>query len=426
MGTHVSVPGYERAVVFIGVGSAIATAVQLAIGIVSARALAPEGRGTLAILLAWAQMAAHIGVFGSDIVIARAAGGKKIVPARLVGAAIFHALLVGIGVGFPACFVMFAVMKTVEQNLLAIAGFYLFVTTSAGSVLFQAILLARGQFATFAALRILLSVLVLVFYSVLWTLDITRAELFFVSYAACNLAFTIVAVAVVDRPSMVLFSVNETLKTWCNLGHVRREAMEAGTGSLLRIAETTLPMIILGLLADNRAVGLFVVATVVTSVQGLLGDAYARVAFGNGAAGSASDGGLAPGRLFAVQVSVAAAVIPIGWWLLPVVYGAAFSEARVLLPFISLAAILASVALVMAEWLRGAGRAKVVVGPRLVAVIALLTLPFLSRSVTEPAIAVILAQALGSMVQAWVFTRAFSAARKQLVPGAGATGARPS
>jgi O-antigen/teichoic acid export membrane protein len=408
----------------IGAGGMVATAVQLLVGVVSARALAPEGRGALALLLAWGGLASNVAVFGFEVVLARAAALREAEVRQIVGLICLYALLIGLLAGFVHC-----VSKSPDeqQYLFWSISFALFVASSTASVLIQAVLVGLERYGAFAYLRVILPALILGCVTVLWLSQQNAPTIFFASYAMCNAIFAIWLANFTCRLGAVDWSPS-SLRRCAGLVAARwREATGAGAGNFLRAAEISLPVLVLGIVADATTVGFFAVAGVICSVQSLVGDAFARHAFGTAASGSAA-GSFTLSTVGLVQLAAAVITVPVGYVALPWVYGAEFSPARSFLPFLAAAALAGAMATVAAERLRGLGLSSKLILPRLLAVGLIVGSPMLLRNF-DPVVVVALSQLGGGLVQLVAYARVAGRAGPVVSPGIageGSASAAPS
>jgi O-antigen/teichoic acid export membrane protein len=408
----------------IGAGGIVATAVQLLVGVVSARALAPDGRGTLALLLAWGGLASHVAVFGFEVVLARAAARLDAEVRQIVGSICLYALPIGLLAGL----VHFVSKSNDEQQyLLGSVSFALFVASSAASVLLQAVLVGLGRYGTLAYLRVILPVLILGGYTLLWIAQQKSPNAFFAFYAGVSCLFSLLMSNITCGVNTADWSPSSFKRCAMLVVSRWREAMAAGVGNFLRAAETALPVVVLGFVADARTVGLFAVAGVICSVQSLVGDAFARHAFGTAASGSAA-GSFALSTVGLVQLAAAVIAVPVGYVALPWVYGAEFSPARSFLPFLAAAGLAGAMATVAAERLRGLGLSSHLILPRLLAVGLIVGSPMLLRNF-DPVVVVALSQLGGGLVQLVAYARVAGRAGPVVSPGIageGSASAAPS
>lgn len=386
-----------RSVGTIALGGTIASALQLLVGVVSARALGPEGRGALALLVALAGLTSHLKVFGLDVIFARAAATASSGRGPIVAGALVWSLVAG-GLSLIV-YGLSAWVDYVDGSVVEAGAFAVFVSGSTLSVLLQAVLLGMGRFEMFAFFRGLFPAIMLVGYTGLWLAGEMRAAVFFAVGAASALGFAIILALPLVKWRMFVAGIRAVDSVVVLVRSRRKELIDAGQGALLRLAEVNLPLLLLGAMADRAAVGLFAVATVACSVQAIVGDACSRYAFG--AAASQNHAAFRHATVWLTQALAVAATTPLAWLLLPWVYGEAFAESRLLVPILAVATAFASIATVTAEQLRGAGRSDLVIAPRLGSLLVFAIVPFLvTATVASPLLVVAFAQLAASCLQA--------------------------
>lgn len=351
-----------------GAGSVAVAAMNLAAGALTARALGPEMRGDLLILTLYAVAAGNALILGLDVTLpqlmrrhalprpnAIALAAATTLAATLVAAA--AALAWGLLSGRHAAGVVLAHLP------LAIAYF------AAGhiSILAQGLIIGEERYRLYTALRVVMPVIVLTGVAVAWGAGLGLAWV----YGAYVLGAMVYPAA-----TLWLWSRNPNYDRSYRYdrGLFIRYGGSAAALHLARILEMNCIAFVVTLFGERAEAGIYAVAFAAANVVVIVSEALQRFAFGSTLARKVESAEefrawmrqLRRTALVYLGGSVAIAG-PLAWLLIPYVYGAEFTSARLVVLPLMLAALLGAVAGLHVEIAKGRGLAHLAIAPKLAA-----------------------------------------------------------
>jgi len=325
-------------------------------GIIIARLLGPSGRGEYATVVLWPSVFAAIGIFGTNIALARAAAKTDQYDA-VVRTSVLLAIITSSIAGAACYFSLPHLLPEAEKHLLGLSrSFVIFIILNHLGLNVIAVDQGAGNFRRFNVNRILLHLFYVAFLVVLWMCDIREVKWPVVGLLLANL------LAVLAR----LFLALKDMRLWGRLHspvHTIRQSARFGlVGMAMPLYQQVDKALLLWLLGVEN-LGLYVVALSASAVIGSITSSVGMVSFTVAAQAERGHGFEGVARMFRVSTllslipgSLLALAMPI---LLPLVYGSEFvssvNPARVLV----VGSVLAGLANVLDQTLTGQGRAFV-------------------------------------------------------------------
>ncbi len=404
-----------RPVMTMGASSVAVSAINLAVGAITARALGVDGRGDLLILTLYAISGSNLLLIGLDVVLPQLVsrhGMRRTNALAWTFAAAFAATAIALGV-------FLAADALADANALDVIGthlglFALFFAASHLSIVYQGVIVAEGRYGLYALLRTAMPVIVLAGAALAWAAGAGLWQVF-LAYVAGSFVYVLSAgrEMLAGEPYDRAYRADPAL--------MRRYGGAAIGLHLARVLEVNCIAFVVTLFGDSAEGGLYAVAMVGASVVVLVSEALSRYAFGASLATKVQTAAefrawFARMRRMSVRLillSVAAAG-PLVWLLIPYVYGADFAPARVVVIPLMLAAMTGAIANVYAEIAKGQGLARIAIAPKLAAAAivfatAVVPIPDLDL-LTRLCIAFIAAQAVQLLLLHRALSRRFAEA----------------
>lgn len=303
-------------------------------GVIVARALGPSGRGELAIVLMLAQMGAWLFSLGATEGVAYRLSRHPEDGGHLLGSWLTLAVplsLIAVGVGELLVPILFAAQT---DNAIHLAQIYLAVISLLviQSIL-NGILLGDQDFRVYLVVRLVTPLLLAISYVVLWATDDLSVEFaLIVNATAAAAAVVVAAVRALSRHGLES----------PDLPLLRRSlwyGLRAHGGSIASLVNTRLDIIIIPAFLSAASVGLYSVATNVTSIIATLTGTVALLAMPVAARQQTGSARMIVRTLHATLAIGLVIAIPLELlanFALPLIYGSDFGAAattlRILLP----------------------------------------------------------------------------------------------
>lgn len=349
-------------------------ACTIAQGILLARALGVRGRGEFAAAILWPMFFAGICGFGTQVAVARRSA-KSHDPAGLARTAAKLALLTGT-IGSVLCWFLLPLLMPADAGgaLTAARWFVPFVIFNHLALVLMAVDQGSGRFNRYNWTRLIVNPLFLTGVVLLWSLSVSVAFWYVIALLVANAGIAVIRLTLALRQP-------PTHAEHVGPARLVREALPFGVagmlGPLFQQADKALLLFLLG----TEKLGIYAVALTVSMAVATLPAAAGPLVFGIAAQDESAVGNARVARTFRMTAwlwivagTVLAVAVP---WLLPIVYGRAFSEA--ILPAICLipAAAFAGQGSILEESLRARGLAFVGVAGRIAGLAAMLTMALL-------------------------------------------------
>jgi O-antigen/teichoic acid export membrane protein len=263
-------------------------AMTLLVAVIQARALAPEGRGLLAIYLLWPMVFAQLGLMGVHLFLAREAGRLPDAAARLYRAGYLAMTLSGIMMILAwFAFEWFAGAPSALSDaplIMALAA--LIIPASAWNTLQAQMEIARGAVNRFCWIRASFTLPYLLVNVSLWLAGATEPRLYLLGYVAVSLLAAGTSWLGLRSTYRTLPHLAEdTLNSaWRPLALWRQSWPFALSATLLSLA-TMIDRILINGLFDARAMGLYVVALALSQVGSIVAEGMSPLFFARASKG---------------------------------------------------------------------------------------------------------------------------------------------
>lgn len=307
---------------------------NLVTGIIVARSLGPAGRGELAAILIVVQTAGWIFSLGSAEAVAYHQARNPTHGSRLIGSWLAIALPLGLLAIPIGEYLLPTLFSAQSQETIDLGRVYLLlVTVVLMGIVFNGILLGDERFLAYNVMRLLIPAQVAIGYVLLLALGELTVESALIVNAAGTVSTTIAAAIAciarhgVSRPHPLLLRST----VWYGI--------KAHGGSLAGFVNARLDLLIIPAFLSAASVGLYSVATNVSSIIGMLTGTVAMVVLPVAARDAAGSARVVVRTMHAVLLiggSLGLALIFLAEVALRLIYGASFAEAapalRILLP----------------------------------------------------------------------------------------------
>jgi O-antigen/teichoic acid export membrane protein len=347
----------RRAVGISVVASLAGQALLICSGVASARALGPEGRGQLALILLTPPIVAQVVSLGLPLGVtyavaqtgdARAVNdaAKRLFALLVVGATLVEAVLGG------------SIAMAAAPHLLTVA---LLSSLAAGGIVATqystALLQGQTLFGRFNAMRQLPAALYVV--GCLGILVLPTGESVEAFAIAWTLAYALGAVAA-WLVALRAQSCPRDNSVEPSLGSMVRFGLKGFVGSISAIEMFRLDQAMVAAFLSTSALGIYVVASAFSNLPRFVGQSVGTVAFPYVAKAASSRSALTSTRLFVLVTTlltglVAVVLVVAMPWLLPTLFGSEFKDGVVPAAIIVVAAALTSVRRTAGDSARGAG-----------------------------------------------------------------------
>jgi antigen flippase len=338
-------------------------------GIIIARLLGPLGRGQYAAVLLWPNIFAAIGIFGTNIALARAAA-KTEHYAQVIRTAVFLALITALPSSLACYLLLPYLFPQAEQQLLGLSRlFVIFIILNHLALNLVAVDQGAGNFKRFNFTRALLYPVYVAFLLGMWVSGIRE-----VRWAAIGLLAANFAVAVVRLGLAV-----KDMKLWGRLySPIRavKESIRFGlVGAAMPLYQQADKAILLWLLGAEN-LGLYVVALSASAAIGSITNSAGMVSFTAAAQAQQGEGFEKIAKTFRLSALLwlfFGGILAIAMsLLLPLVYGGEFASAVNPARLLIVGSAFAGLANLLDQALRGQGRALVGFEGRVVGLVVML------------------------------------------------------
>ncbi len=312
------------------------------------------GRGQYAAVILWPSVFAAIGIFGTNISLARAAA-KTVHYDRVNRTAIFLALITATLSSFTCWLLLPYLLPQAEQKLLDLSRFFvIFITLNHLSLNLVAVDQGAGNFKRFNFTRAILYPVYLSFLIGMWVTGNREVKWAAVGLLAANLAVVIV------RLILALKDMKLLGRLYSPIGAIRESVRFGLVGTALPLYLLADKAILLWLLGAEN-LGLYVAALSASAVIGSVTNSAGMVSFTMAAQADHREGFEKITQTFRLSVllwlffgGILAIAMPI---LLPLVYGGEFASAVNPARLLIIGSAFAGLANLLDQNMRGQGRA---------------------------------------------------------------------
>ena len=323
-------------------------------GILLARLLGPTGRGQFAAASRWPMLFAGGGGMGLTVALARRSAHVQD-PSQIMRTGLILSLATGTFATLCCILAMPSLMANVDAVSRASAWYFLpFILMNHVALAFVAIDHGAARFTSFNWTRLVLNPVYLALLIVLWLTGTTSVKYFVLSLVAANAAVAAVRIGVAAWRHSLVGPIEPLMP-------LVRDAIPFGMASLVSPLIQYVDKALLLYLLGTTELGMYTVALAAASVASSLAASASAISFGISAQTNDPNVFERVARVFRLTAWIwviaglaLAAVIPM---LLPLVYGAAFTEAVWPASLLIPAGAFAGQASVLEESLRAQGRA---------------------------------------------------------------------
>ncbi|OHB76966.1 MAG: hypothetical protein A2Z25_02675 [Planctomycetes bacterium RBG_16_55_9] len=339
-------------------------------GVIIARLLGPLGRGQYAAVILWPNVFAAIGIFGTNIALARAAA-KTVRYDQIIRTAIFLALITAT-LSSIACYLLLPyLLPQAEQQLIDLSRlFVIFIILNHLALNLIAVDQGAGNFKRFNFTRAVLYPVYVAFLLTMWVKGIREVKWAAIGLLAANLAVVLVRLSLVLKDMNLwgpLYSPNRAIRESIRFGLV------GAAMPLYLQADKAILLWLLG--AEN--LGLYVVALSASAAIGSITNSAAMVSFTAAAQVERGEGFEKIAKTFRLSAALwlfFGGILAIAMQLLlPLVYGGEFASAVNPARLLILGSAFAGLANLLDQNMRGQGRAFVGLEGRILGLIVILT-----------------------------------------------------
>ncbi len=347
-------------------------------GIIIARLLGPVGRGEYAAVILWPSIFAAVGIFGTNVALARAAATTTRYD-QVIRTSILLALASG-SVASVLCYLALPyLLPQASRHLLGLSRLFVaFILLNHLSLNVVAVDQGAGNFKRFNLTRMLQYPVYLAFLVAMWVWDVREIRWPVVGFLAATATVVVVRLilALKDMPLRgPLYSPRQTLRESVRFGLV------GAAQPLYLHADKAILLWLLG--AEN--LGLYVVALAASSATASITTSTATVTFTAAAQAKPGEGFERIARTFRISALLwllfgGMLALAMGW-LLPLVYGGEFAAAVNPARLLIVGLAFGGLAEILDQAMRGQGRPLAGLEARIVGLVAILVAGIvLSRS----------------------------------------------
>lgn len=337
-------------------------------GIIIARLLGPVGRGEYAAVILWPSIFAAVGIFGTNVALARAAARTTRYD-QVIRTSILLALASG-SLASVACYLSLPyLLPQASRHLLGLSRLFVaFILLNHLSLNVVAVDQGAGNFKRFNLTRMLLYPVYVAFLVAMWVYDVRQVAWAAVGLLVANAAVVVVRLILALRDMPLrgpLYSPATTLRESVRFGLV------GAAQPLYLHADKAILLWLLG--AEN--LGLYVVALSASAAIGSITSSAGMVSFTMAAQAEPGQGFERIARTFRISAllwlifgGILALAMPL---LLPLVYGHEFAPAVNPARLLIVGSAFGGLANLLDQALRGQGRAFVGFEGRIVGLVAM-------------------------------------------------------
>lgn len=323
-------------------------------GILIARLLGPVGRGEYAAVILWPSLFAAIGIFGSNIALARTAA-KEPAAGDIIRAGLVLGILTS-ALASLACYISIPyLMPASQDHTISIARiFVLFIPINHIGLNIIAIDQGIGNFRNFNLTRSLIYPIYIAMIVGLWLVRKNNIISFAIALLVANLAVVILRLFLALRKHPIIgkiYSIPKTIKSSLHFGLA---------GMAMPVYLQADKALILWLL-DAENLGFYMVALSASAVLGSVTSSMGAVSFTMSAQAEKGDGFEKVAKTFRISLLLwiifGAALALLMQILLPLVYGVDFSPAINAARLLIIGSAFAGLANLLEQSVRGQGKA---------------------------------------------------------------------
>lgn len=322
-------------------------------GIIIARLMGPLGRGQYAAVILWPSVFAAIGIFGTNIALARAAAKTKQYN-EVIRTSIFLALITSVLSSIACYFLLPYLLPQAEQDLLKLSKvFVIFIILNHIALNLVAVDQGAGNFKRFNFTRAVLYPVYVAFLIGMWIIGNRQ-----VKWAAIGLLIANLAVVVV-RLTLALKDMKLLGKFYSPINAVKESVRFGLVGAAMPLYQQADKAILLWLM-DAENLGIYVVALSASAVIGSITTSAGVVSFTSAAQSNHGEGFEQLAKTFRISAllwlifgGILALAMP---FLLPLVYGSEFVSAVNPSRLLILGSAFAGLANLLDQNMRGHGR----------------------------------------------------------------------
>jgi antigen flippase len=331
-------------------------------GIIVARLLGPVGRGEYTAVMLWPMMFAGLGLFGSNIAIARASA-KLDDHSSVLRAAIVLAFITS-AISALVCFMALPwLMPQVESHLVALGRlFVLVIPLNHLALNLIAVDQGSGNFKTFNFTRAILNSLYVIILLGLWVFGIREIRWFVVALLVGNLAAVIVRLFLAIRRYPIAGKLY-------SLASILKQSIHFGLAGIAQPVYLQADKVLMLWLLGTKNLGLYMVALSASAVIGSVTFSAGLVSFTIAAHADKGDGFERLAKTFRISVllwiffgGILALIMPL---VLPLVYGNDFVDAVNPARMLIVGSAFAGLANMLEQAMRGQGKAFIGLESRL-------------------------------------------------------------
>lgn len=335
-------------------------------GILIARLLGPLGRGEYAAVILWPNVFAAIGIFGSNIAIARTSAKEPDLGA-VIRASLILSFLTSSLAGIACYMSLPYLIPATQTNIVSIAKhFVLFIPLNHLSLNLFAIDRGIGDFKRLNYTRPILYVAYLSIIIVLWLSNLSTVFSFAIALLLGNFTVVLVKLILILRKYPLfgkIYSLQQTIKSSFHFGLA---------GIAMPLYQQADKAILLWLM-NVENLGIYVVALSASAAIGSITNSTGIVTFTTAAQAERGEGFERIAKTFRISAllwlifgGILALAMPL---LLPLVYGSEFESAVTPARFLIIGSAFGGLADLLDQNMRGQGRAFVGLGGRIAGLI---------------------------------------------------------
>jgi len=267
--------GVRRNILIAGISTAVITVVTILGGIISARLLLPEGKGTLTAVMLWPSLLAALGALGIPDAVGYFAARDKERTSQVLSSGVAISFLVSVPLIIAGYLLMPILLPKYSINVIHLARVYLlYIPLNLLAVTFASSLAGRLKMAEYNVVRITVHLVFVATMPILYALGIfTFRTLAFASLFANLVALT--AAFLMTKDHRWLQIAPSRVQAW----RLVQYGIKGHIGSITSFANQRLDQLLMSILLPPVALGLYVVAVTVAAVTHLGVSTIAMVAF---------------------------------------------------------------------------------------------------------------------------------------------------
>lgn len=271
---EISATSYDRGVFNTFLTNIAMQGANVFTGIITARLLQPQGRGELAAVVLWPTIIAGLGIFGTNMALAREAGIQKDKEADLALAGVVLALALAVVSMAAGYFIIPCLLPADKVHLTNLTRLYLgWIPFNFVVLNFLALDHGRMRWRSYNGTRFAVILIYLLILVALWLFNAPRVEYFVYALMISDL------LVMVLRLAGGWSFLRQGRITLGFLGHIAKKCFPFFIAALGTTVALQVDKALAVLLLDSRAVGLYAVAFTFAAAHASLGSAFGITAF---------------------------------------------------------------------------------------------------------------------------------------------------